>query len=400
MTRLTGFLSISLGLTFGAAAELAETDYGDWSVRCDDKNYCIADTQGTGSNDEAFRLKVERGAKADSAVYVTLRPKTPLEVGMLARIEIEGSPQNYGFFGKADKIYTGNEMTFGGPADRELVERLRLGKNARIQIEYGNPSSTITYRVSLTGITHALLRMDREQDRIGKTDAIVARGGLPASEDTRITAKAPPLPPTETNKGNDTTAAAAREEEAADAANASPPPPPATASRDSGNEDIPGQVFDTSKIPDTVLMQGYRVLDCQLDEVVPAMGAFYYAAGDVEVWVVPCQMADANIPYFMVTHIPFNPSLDELAEFETPPDHNQPNHALVNNLHYDPVSGNVTGTTYFSPNYDCGTFEKHEQNGEDGSYTLMEYYEKSDCDGIPGPPEGWPLSWTIDEMGG
>lgn len=59
----------------------------------------------------------------------------------------------------------------------------------------------------------------------------------------------------------------------------------------------------------------------------------------------------------------------------------------------------MTGTTYHSPNYDCGTFERHEVEAESGNYTLMEYLEKTDCDGITGPPEGWPLSWTIDEMG-
>lgn len=147
-------------------------------------------------------------------------------------------------------------------------------------------------------------------------------------------------------------------------------------------------------------MMGYRTLDCQLEETVPAFGAQYYAEGDVETWVVPCQMADANVPYYMAIHIPFNPSLDEWKEFETPPGFNQPNHALVNNLFFDPDSGQVTGTTYYSPNYDCGTFERHEMEAESGNYTLIEYLEKSNCDGITGPAEGWPLSWTIDEMGG
>ncbi|POF29741.1 DUF1176 domain-containing protein [Roseibium marinum] len=378
-----------------ASAELADTTYGDWSVRCNDKIYCIADTQGTGSNGEAFRLKVERGAKPDSQVFVTLRPATKLEVGMRARIEVEGEEENYGFFGLAEKIYTGNEMTFGGDADRDLMENLRLGMNAVIQIQYGGPADTLTYRVSLTGLTHALLRIDREQGRIGRTDAIVAWGGLPADAETLIAA----APATQPEAPKSVAASAAP----APSGSQSDLPPPVMPSQETNNSSIDrgaqGLVYAVSEIPDDIQMMGIRTLDCQLDETVPAFGAQYFAEGDVESWVVPCQMADANVPYFLAIHIPFNPSLDEWKEFETPPGFNQPNHALVNNLFYDPSTGQVTGTTYYGPGYDCGAFERHEMEAESGDYILIEYREKSACDGVTGPPEGWPLSWTIDEMG-
>ncbi|KZM49671.1 DUF1176 domain-containing protein [Labrenzia sp. OB1] len=378
-----------------ASAELTETTYGDWSVRCNDKTYCIAETRGTGSNGEAFRLKVERGAKPESQVFVTLRPATTLEVGMRARIEVEGEEENYGFFGLAEKIYTGNEMTFGGDADRDLMENLRLGMNAVIQIQYGGPAETLTYRVPLTGLTHALLRIDEEQGRIGRTDAIVAWGGLPSDTDADIAA-APAAQP-EAPKSSSASAAPAPQAPQTDL------PPPVMPSQERNNSGIDrgaqGLVYAVSEIPDEIQMMGIRTLDCHLDETVPAFGAQYFAEGDVETWAVPCQMADVNVPYFLATHIPFNPSLDEWREFETPPGFNQPNHALVNNLFYDPSTGQVTGTTYYGPGYDCGTFERHETEAESGEYILIEYLEKSACDGVTGPPEGWPLSWTIDEMG-
>ncbi|WP_298985408.1 DUF1176 domain-containing protein [uncultured Roseibium sp.] len=400
------FLSLSVLLlgTGGAFAELAKTGYGKWSVSCDENNYCIAVTSGEGSNGEAFRMKVERGAKPASQVYVTFDPTTELQVGLPARIEIESLEEdNYGYFGKVDKVYKGNEMTFGGASDRDLIEKLRLGEDAAIQIEFGGSTGTLTYWVSMNGITHSLLKMDEAQGRVGRLDAIVAWGGLPSDKATGIAAApsttSQPAALDNAAAATDTASAASN---AASAAPAEDLPPPVMPSQDqtAGLSGPVGQVYNLNEVPDSVQMTGYRVLDCALEETVPAFGAQYYAEGDVETWVVPCTMADANVPFYMMVHIPFNPSLDELKEFETPPDFNQPNHALVNNLFFDPGTGQVTGTTYYSPNYDCGAFERHEIEAESGNYTLMEYQEKSNCDGVSGPPEGWPLSWTIDEMGG
>lgn len=390
VTRLIISACFSICLIGPAATELARTGYADWSIRCDDKNYCIAETEGTSSNDEAFRLKVERGAKPGSDVFVTLRPTTKLDVGMQARIEIESlEEENYGYFGKATKIYTGNEMTFGGKADRDLIKKLRLGESARVQIDYGGSVGTLSFWVKLSGLTHTLLKMDEEQGRIGRLDAIVAWGGLPADGSVAV---APPATKTTPAPKESETAAAPPPP-----ANDLPPPVMPSQDRSSGPR---GLVYTVDELPETVQMMGYRTLNCKLAETLPAYGAQFFAEGDVETWIVPCQVADANVPYFMAVHIPFNPSLDEWKEFETPPDFNQPNHALVNNLFYDPDTGQVTGTTYYSSNLDCGAFERHEVMAESGDYELFEYLEKSDCDGIFGPPEGWPLSWTIDEMGG
>jgi uncharacterized protein DUF1176 len=387
------------GLSSGtASAELARTSYADWVVHCNDKNYCIAETSTKGSNGETFRLKIERSAKAGGEVYVTLRPKSALDVGMRARIEIASEKDNYGFYGLADKIYTGNEMTFGGVADRDLMENLRRGQKAAIQIEFGGSTGTLTYQVSLSGITHALLKMDEEQGRVGRLDAIVAWGGVPAGEHVDISAASAPPATSSSSAQADATAASASEEETS--VSRAEPPPTQRAEATSTGDPTSNLVYSVNDIPDSIQMMGYRVLDCQLDEAVPAFGAQYFAEGDVETWIVPCQMADANVPYYMATHIPFNPSLDEWQEFETPPDFNQPNHALINNLFYDRDTEQVTGTTYHSPNYDCGTFERHEIEAESGRYTLMEYLEKTNCDGVTGPAEGWPLKWTIDEMGG
>jgi hypothetical protein len=375
-----------------ASAELGSTDFMDWTVSCNADNYCVALTHGQASNGEAFRLKIERGAKPGGQVFVTFDPTTTLQTGLTVRIEIESLEEdNYGYFGKVAKVYKGNEMTFGGDADRDLMEALRLGESAAIQIEFG--TGTLTYRASLQGLTHALLQIDEEQHRIGRLDAIVAWGGLPADTDTQIIAavKSPVV-------------SAGPASAAASSASGNDLPPPIMPSQDKANSGIDrgavGQVYTVAEIPDTIQMMGYRTLDCQLEETVPAFGARYYAEGDVETWIVPCQMADANVPFYMATHIPFNPSLDEWKEFETPPGFNQPNHALVNNLFYDPDTGHVTGTTYYSPNYDCGAFERHEVEAESGNFMLVTYLEKTDCDGITGPPEGWPLNWTIDEMGG
>lgn len=396
--------TLSICAATPAIAELERTTYGDWSIRCRANNYCIAETEGRASNGEAFRLKLERGAKPEAEVFVTLRPTTPLSPGLLARIEVEGQEENYGYFGRVTKVYKGNEMTFGGEADRPLIEALRLGQNARIQIEYAAPNQTRTYTVTLKGLTHALLRIDEEQGRIGKQDAIVAWGGADPEEDLDMTVTSPKAPPPRQTaselslQASTPTAPAPSPAPAPSQGNDLPPPVMPSQEIASG----PGSalVYELDDIPENLQRLGFQGLNCDLEQTVPAFGAQMYAEGDVETWIIPCQMADVNVPSFLATHIPFNPSLDEWKEFETPPGFNQPNHALVNNLFFDPQTREVTGTTYYGPGYDCGTFERHEEMAESGEYELVLYLEKSQCDGISGPPEGWPLSWTIDEMGG
>lgn len=373
-------------MAFSAKAELSKTSYGDWHISCKSTGYCIAETSGTGSNDEKFRLKIERSDDPNSTVYVSLDPTTPLQVGMKARIEIEGEEEAYGFFGTASRIYDGNEMTFEGDADRLLIEKLRLGTNALIQIEFGN--QTLTYWVSLYGVTEALLRMDQEQNRIGRLDAIVAWGGtLYNEEENTETELAPPVMPSQ-------------ETSAQQASAPSYPENPRREFFNSQGDLVSGITFDLAEVPDRVQMHGYRVLDCVLDEAVPAAGAQYYPVGDVTMWVVPCVNADANFPYFVYWHVPVDPSADSTFDFETPPHFNQENHHLINNAVYDPLTDQMTGTTYYSSSYDCGSFERHEYDYETGRFVLAEFLQKSNCDGIEGPPEGWPLEWTIDEMGG
>ncbi len=374
--------------TTAATAELARITYDDWSVSCNSDDYCIAVSSAQGSNGEKFRLKIERGVKAESQVFVTFDPQTPLELDLKARIEIEGPEDNFGFFGRVEKVYDGNEMAFAGDADRQLLESLRLGRQATVQIEF--PTGTLSYRVSLTGITQALLKIDDHQGRIGRRDAIVAWGGL--SPDPQVLSSSEQKVSPSASTADAAEAAPAQEQQQfvqhSEDDNASP---------EAAADEL--MVYDLGRVPDEVQMIGYRMLDCALEDTVPAFGAQVHAIGDVEMWVVPCRMADANVPYYMTWHVPFDPSNNETLDFETPPDHNQPNHTLVNNLFYDPDADLVTGTTYYSPSYDCGAFERHEFDNDAGAYLLVEYLEKTDCDGVAGPAEGWPLSWTIDEMG-
>lgn len=380
-----------------AEAKLERMSFGDWSLRCRENNYCIAEAEGTASNGEAFRLKVERGGKPEAGVYVTLRPETPLSEGVTARIEVSGTGENYGFFGKAGQIYKGNEMTFGGVADRPLIENLRLGLTARVQIEFGGKDGTLGYDVPLTGLTHALLRMDQEQGRIGKRDAIVAWGGVPADASLELNrlassaqgAKEKAAPASPPNASASTALAAPQ-------APASDLPAPVMPSQEVASAML---IYDVNEIPEKVRFLGYSGLNCQLDEAVPGFGAQVFVAGDEETWIVPCEMADANVPYYMARYVAFNPDITTWLEFETPPGLNEPNHALVNNLTYDPQTRQVTGTTYSSPNYDCGVFERHEEMAESGEYELVEYLEKAQCDGVIGSPDGWPLFWSIGEMG-
>lgn len=385
-------------LTGPAAAELERTSYLDWSIFCKDDNYCIARTSGSGPDGEAFRMKVERGAKPGSTVYVSFGPETELKVGLRTRIEISGADANYGTFGEVDKVYSANEMAFAGPSDRELIDKLRFGDRANIQIEFGGAAGTRTYQVTLKGLTQALLKMDEEQGRIGRRDALVARGGVaadagdqittamgvPATSGTKTT-KAPPAPEPEADSAAAAEDTPARDPAAAAAAESEPEP---EFNGWAGGEW--GQTYEEQEVPDPIQRFAGRALGCELYDTVPAYGANYYVVGDVATWIVPCEMADTNVSLFMMTDVSFDPSLGVIYEFKNPQNDIREDSALVFNLDFDPERATVSGTTYYGPNWDCGMHERYKFNAGLGEFELVEILEKQNCDGQTTSPSEWP----------
>ena len=358
----------SFALSSPANAQAVSENAGDWSVTCSTRLYCVATVTGYSATGEAVRFKLERSNKPDARIFVTTNPDYALDLGMRVDIDVLGLDEDYGVFGEVTKVYKGNEMTFAGAARRTLVQKLREGSRGRVTVEFGGTIGTVAYDVSLNGVTTALLVMDRAQDRIDRRDAAVAWGGHPAPEDEPAAAEKASPAPTVSN------VALVQPESAY-------------------------RVYDLGGLPDSVLKPGYDMFNCDLQNTLNGFGAEVYGSKTgPTAYIVPCQAGDVNVDYYvMLAHR--GATAANTYEFESPPDFNASMRTTLVNPMWDPATKTLTSTTYHSPNYDCGVYEIHQYSEEADFFELIEYREKSDCNGVTTPPEGFPLSWTIDEMG-
>lgn len=366
----------------------------DWWVTCDDDLYCIAEVSGKSSADNDMQFKLERSNKKNGKLFVTISPSIELKKGM--RVDISVLGQDYEAGGKITKIYKGNEMSFAGPARRELVNKLRAGSKGQITVKYGGNVGTVVYDVSLSGVSTALLLMDRAQRRLDRVDAAIAWGGEPETSESR--ARKPDGDEVVGSDGHED-----QSEEAYAAANpASNAEPVYEAQISDFSSDIGAgsRLYNTYEIPSAVLMPGYRVFNCDVDNSLKGYGAIVLGAGNGNVvYLMPCNPGDVNVEYYIAMTGPKHGNFANTYEFETPPDFNQPNTGTIINPDFDAETGILISTQYHSPNYDCGVFMKHGYVPEQDFFELLEYREKSNCDAKVTPPENYDLVWTIDEMG-
>lgn len=364
----------------------------DWWVTCNDERYCIAETSGSSGADNEMTLKLERANQADGRIFVTVKPGIPLEIGMRVDIAVLGPDYEAG--GEVSKIYSGNEMAFAGPARRELIDKLRAGSKGQVFIKYGGDVGTVVYNVSLKGVTTALLKMDEVQQRLDRADAAVAWGGEPVDS--------PSLP--KEPEGDEVVGADGHEDQSEEnyaTANAEADPAPSAGIADYSSDIGSGsRVYYVDELPDAVSMHGYRVFDCDMENMLQGYGAIVMGAGNGNVlYMVPCQPGDLNIEHYVAMTGPAHGNFANFYEFETPPDFNLPNEGIIINPEFDAENGILTSTRFDSHESDCGVFTKHAYVADGDFFELLEYREKVNCDGVFTSPETYDLVWTIDEMG-
>ena len=341
-------------LTASAGAAAAQA----WAVECSDGLYCTATTEGVAPDGRRTLFKLERSADPDGPVFVTTGPDTPLSVGMRVEIDVHGLAEPFGVWGEVDRVYPGNEMTFGGAARRALVERLRAGTSATVTVFFGGNVGTVPYNVTLAGLTLALLEIDRRQDRLDRVDAIVAWGGLPAD------------------------GGGAREDRAFSTA-----PPMQTDER---------IVYEVDELAAPVVEIG-RGLGCDLEGAIPAFGATIidFDVGST-LFLVSCHSADVNVASYVVLARDGAGTDASIVSFAPlPPDGTEPSETIVSPV-WNAAIGAITATTYDSPSYDCGGFEVHAIDLSTGETRLLEYRAKTECDGEVVDPDKFPLVFEAD----
>lgn len=340
-----------------------------WEVQCSDGLYCIASVRASSADGLSALFKLERGAEPDGPVFVTTGPDVPLAVGMTVEIDILGLDEPFGVYGEVDKVWAANEMTFGGPARRPLVENLLRGETAIVTVHFGGDAGTIAYEARLAGLAVALVEFDRRQGRMNREDAIVAWGGDPA--DDGAAASEPSAPPSD----------------------------------DGGDDDQPASaqaldpIYDVADLPGPVTALGER-LGCSLEEAVGAFGANAYALDDGGfLWVVSCHNADVNVEGYVVAANDTDGAGAELVRFDAPPgEAPEPRRTIVNPV-FDAGRAVLEATLYHSPNWDCGFFEVHAFLPQTRGFELVETRLKEDCDGVQIPPSEFPLEWTAEQLG-
>ena len=78
---------------------------------------------------------------------------------------------------------------------------------------------------------------------------------------------------------------------------------------------------------------------------------------------------------------------------------NKPDRAGILNPVIRADEDTIIATRYGNMNRNCGAYEIHRLNPDDGRLELNAYYEKRDCGGAQVAPKDFPLVFTLDEMG-
>ncbi len=385
--RSTAFVAISLAWLGSAASArtLEPQTMRDWTVRCTDARYCIAETKGTSRQGDTMLFKLERSNKLDAKIFVTSAPEGKI-LSLKSHISVSVTGHDFRFFGQVKKVYDGNEAAFIEKPTNESIQKLKLGRFAEVTIDFDG-ADKVKYDVSLQGVTSVLAMMDVVQGRLDREDAAVVIGGeaktVPSFYDMQA-ASAPPKP------------AAGEKSEVAKDPESDIVYPDEDQNQDTPNEESglgdPDLIYDASKLPDAVLMPGYRMLGCDLPSTVQAWGAqTINLEPGVFLYLVPCNNADVNVPYYAALEVAG--SIDTL-EFQVPASATGQPESLLTNPQWDKQTESLISTKYFSVNRDCGQYERHAFRGEESRFYLSEYRLKENCDGKVSSPETYPMEWN------
>ncbi|MDD9909369.1 MAG: DUF1176 domain-containing protein [Ahrensia sp.] len=358
----------------------------DWSVYCRDNRYCIAITSGTSREGDKLVLKLERSAKPDSSIFVTVKPDgRALQVGDDILIEIVG--HEHALSGKAQKIYEGNEAALSITTQSLDLRKLREGRFADVVIGFQQGHDRVTYAMSLQGVASVLAMMDAVQGRLDRLDAAIISGGEGASLTSHYdlsAGKAPPAPESDEKEG------AARDPEE----NITYPSEGGDTSEaiEDGALGSATLVYSESDLPERVLMAGYRVFNCDFPATLKAHGAQVIGLEPgLFLYLVPCQTGDVNVEHFAALE---DAGEVETLEFQEPASKTGKPVSTIINPAWDNDRQVLTSYRHFSSAYDCGRFERHNLSIQDRSTTLAEARRKDNCDGTTTLPEEYPLIWN------
>ncbi|AFQ51457.1 DUF1176 domain-containing protein [Burkholderia cepacia] len=170
-------------------------DFKNWSVVCDNANRCVAEA-GNDDIDDArtsMIVRLTRDAGPDARPLLEIFASTPVD---LRTARADGQPFDAvpAEWHAATRTGSGDDDVYPfrtHTSDPTTVDAwLTVSHNAQM-LSFGDPAAAQAPRVSLSGLSAALLLIDDTQGRIGTVTALLHKGTRPASS----VPAAPALPP-------------------------------------------------------------------------------------------------------------------------------------------------------------------------------------------------------------
>lgn len=369
---------VALGQT--AFAQDVGQSMRQWWVECDSHGDCSADIDGFTEDYETLTLRLLRNGTADSLILLELTPESLLGTGAAVRFDIPGVAE--GITRRVGPV-TDNSFILSEPANSPLLHAMMTGETLFVTIDFPNTRGAQVFDVPLVGAIDSLTVMDIVQQRLGRRDAIVARGAAPVDSPSDI------FPRDHAGAGDGDIGHWAGSD-TIDAPTEEGP-----------NGSYIDVIYTPADLPAAVLDYGREDPDCG-DPAGPLneMGAIVNRDQTGRTtYLVPCRIGPANVSYFIVMQAPASGSDYTLQRFELPPAHNAPDRARIMNPQWMAERDRLVSTRYGDMNLNCGTYEIHDWDAQEERFELTGYRAKDDCSGPHVEPQKFPLEWTLSEMG-
>jgi hypothetical protein len=331
----------------GAALAGPSKQIRDWAVYCSDVMSCQL-APVIDSATDIYSIGFERAASANSPIEFSLSasgmPDADSDVvfevpGVLERIAIDAQSGE-----ERDGIWRSSDPRIAS----ELIPALKAGDRLIVSLESGGKA--IRQEISLSGSSAAMLAMDEYQDRVDKTDALVAVGSKPA---TGLKTRAREL---------------------------------------KSRADLPASVAAVWAAHPNQCAEGFEDQDliASFGGVSIALESEYDDKG--EIFLIPCGGPGAyNLPNIAIVHDLADDSA-RVAPFPTMSDRGPTVTDTITNASWDEQSGQVSQFAKGRGLGDCGTSSiwEWQGGGSYGNFVLIEERSKGECDGVY---DDWPLTW-------
>lgn len=128
-------------------------------------------------------------------------------------------------------------------------------------------------------------------------------------------------------------------------------------------------------------------------ETTAGYSSAYSISDEMTLWEVPCNLYATHGSSVFAVSWTYHPDHASVLLFPAPPGLDVADYAGLMNASVDPATATVTSYSLDSGG-DCGSFDKFQlvdAEGETLEFKLLEFREKTDCDGIETDPEDFPL---------